>query len=504
MQPKHKHTSTADPGPDDGQDAPRTGIVSPERQEGQRRADERACRYQGFTSTLPTAGQACLAIHATARRGPLGKAASHTLEVLLHLLPQFCWAELPVLRVTNATLASRVGCSRRQVQRHLAILHEHGAIGINWGRGHTRLGFQLHADHKATGPSEPDGIDLRPTLVYAHEQAELARSVLAAQQQFSPARERALAAVWQAKTALIHAAERLAPARYATAGQQIEQLRTEIGQLARAALGARALPAGIEAATQAAGKLAGRALALRQEIETDDEDDTGDNGPESSPQDDESASQMTESNFVESVVLTIQAGPDRAGLRPAGATGKEGQAEVGEAGPQGEPALPVLYARWLGAYDGRQPLPSGELTELEITARLQAKQYGIAHRMLDQAAARHGLALVIGAVLFVAGLPEHAGIRNRGALLASLLQRPAGGLTPDSFRRRQPEATPLGEAEALAIAKRLAPGHQPHWVFGRWQATQQRRKEPITDPRACLAGFARKLQREHGGFARAG
>ena len=496
MQPKH--TSTADPGPDDGQDAARTGIVSPERQEGQRRASERAARYQGFTSTLPTVGQACMAIHATARRGPLGKAASHTLEVLLQLLPQPCWSGLPVLRVTNATLASRVGCCERQVQRHLAVLHEQGVIGINWGSGHARLGFQLHADRKATGPDEPPGIDLRPALVFAHEQAELARSVLAAQQQFSPARERARAAIWQAKIALIHAVGRLAPARHGAAGQQIEQLRTEIGQLARAALGARALPAGIEAATQAAGALARRAHALRQEIENEEED--GDNGPQSSPQADDSTNQMTESNYVESVVPTIQARPDSAGLRPAGATGEKGRAEVE---PQSEPALPVLYARWLAAHDGTRPLPSDELVELEITTRLQARHHGIAHRVLEQATARHGLALVIGAVLFVAGLPESAGIRNRGALLASLLLRPEGALTPTSFARRQREETPLGEAEALAIAKRLAPGHQPHWILGRWQATRQRREEPIADPRACLAGFARKLQREHGGFARA-
>ena len=48
----------------------------------------------------------------------------------------------------------------------------------------------------------------------------------------------------------------------------------------------------------------------------------------------------------------------------------------------------------------------------------------------------------------------------------------------------------------------MAPGHQPTWVLGRWQATRLRREEPIADLRACLAGFARKLQREHGGFAR--
>ena len=109
---------------------------------------------------------------------------------------------------------------------------------------------------------------------------------------------------------------------------------------------------------------------------------------------------------------------------------------------------------------------------------------------------------MIAAVLYVAGLPESAGIRNRGALLASLLQRPEGALSPTSFGRRSREDAPLGEAEALAIARRMAPGHRPTWVLGRWQATRLRREEPITDLRACLAGFARKLQREHGGFAR--
>ena len=498
MQPKRKRTTPADPGPDDGENATRPGIVSPERQEGQRRAQRRARRYQGFTSTLPTVGQACMAIHATARRGPLGKAASHTLEVLLQLLPQPCWSGLPVLRVTNATLASRVGCCERQVQRHLALLHEQGVIGINWGRGHARLGFELHGDDKATGPDTPPGIDLRPALVFAHEQAELARSVLAAQQQFSQARERALAAVWQAKIKLIHAAERLAPARHATARQQIEQLRTEIGQLARTALGARALPTGIEAATYAAGELVGRAHALHQEIENEEED--GDNSPELSPQGDNSANQMTESNFVESVVPTTQTNQDKVGQRPTRATGEKSWSEAGR---KCAPALPVLYARWLGAYDGSRPLPSAALAELEITARLQAKHFGIAHRVLAEATARHGQALVIGAVLYVAGLPESAGIRNRGALLVSLLQRPQGTLSPTSFGRRSREDAPLGEVEALAIVKRMAPGHQPYWVLGRWHATRQRRDEPITDLRACLAGFARKLQREHGGFARA-
>ena len=295
MRPENQHDETAGPIIAGTGNASRPGIVGPARRKGQSRAEERAACYQGFTSTLPTVGQACMAIHATARRGPLGKAASHTLETLLQLLPRSCWSGLPVLRATNATLASRVGCSKRQVQRHLALLHEQGVIGISWGRSHARLDFQLHDGGKATGPA---GIDLRPALVFAHEQALLARSILAAQQRFFRARERALAAVWKTKIELSHAVEHLALTRHATARQQIERLRAEMGQLARTALGARALPADIEAATHAAGELADRAHVLRQEIEAKDDD--GDNNPEASPQGDNPANQITESNFVES------------------------------------------------------------------------------------------------------------------------------------------------------------------------------------------------------------
>ena len=80
-----------------------------------------------------------------ARRGPLGQAVSQTLEILLQLLPRRGWAGRPMLRVTNATLASHVGCSDRQVQRHLARLHEHGVIDIHWGHAHARLRFDVDA-----------------------------------------------------------------------------------------------------------------------------------------------------------------------------------------------------------------------------------------------------------------------------------------------------------------------------------------------------------------------
>ena len=164
-------------------------------------------------------------------------------------------------------------------------------------------------------------------------------------------------------------------------------------------------------------------------------------------------------------------------------------------------ATPLLYQRWLGAYDGSRPLPSDELTELEITARLRARSMGVAARVLE-AAAESPWARLDHRGDPVRRHPARSGQDPlTGALLASLLQRQPGMLTPESFARRPHTEPPLDTAEALGIAKRLAPGHQPHWVLGRWHATRQRRGEPITAPRSCLAAFARKLQREHTGYA---
>ena len=501
MRPKPKHTSPADPEPDDGLNANRSGIVGPERQEGQRRAQRRAARYQGFTKTVPSVDVAVCELTSALANTRLGRAACATLAVLLHALPRRRWANLPVVRITNGDLAAMTGRHERSVQQHLARLQKEGVIAIEYGRGNTRLCFDLSRGQP--GAAEP-GIDLRPAIVYAEELALLRRQLVEAKQSFMTEQKQVLEAVMAARFAL-GSCGHIAAERYLAADSEINAIREGIKQLRRTVITSTATLAAIAAdreSLQAFGRQA-RDLAEQLRREDDAADDSGENSSGSSSQAGEGLDQLTESNFVESVVPTIQASLDRAGLRPARATGEEEPAEVGEIGPASEPALPVLYARWLGAYDGNRPLPSAELVELEITARLQARHYGIARRVLEQATARHGLALVIGAVLFVTGLPETARIRNRGALLASLLQRPEGALTPASFTRRRPEATPLGEAEALAIAKRLAPGHQPTWVLGRWRTTRQRREEPITDPRACLAGFARKLQREHGGFARA-
>ena len=260
----------------------RTGILTPRRQAGQRQAAKRAADYQGFTKAVPSVDRACMVLRDAARRGPLGQAASQTLEILLQLLPRHGWAGRPVLRVTNATLASHVGCSERQVQRHLAMLHEHGVIGVHWGRGHARLHFDVDAADKAEGPA---GIDLRPALVFAHEQARLVRAIQAAQRDFLDVQAQAQEAVWQAKVALIHATDRLGPERYGAMLQRIEQLRGEIGRLSRTALGGKALPDGIAAAIRAMEQLTFRAHGLRSECEDGDteEDEAEDNRQELSP-----------------------------------------------------------------------------------------------------------------------------------------------------------------------------------------------------------------------------
>ncbi|MFZ1426817.1 MAG: helix-turn-helix domain-containing protein, partial [Geminicoccaceae bacterium] len=305
MRPKHKLHTTTIPA--------RPGILTPRRQAGQRQAAKRAADYQGFTKAVPSVDRACMILRDAARRGPLGQAVSKTLEVLLHMLPRRGWAGRPMLRVTNATLASHVGCSERQVQRHLAVLHEYGVIGVHWGRGHARLRFTVDAAGKTEGPA---GIDLRPALVFVHEQARLVRVVQAAQQDFLDVQAQAQEAVWQAKVALIHATERLGPERHDAMLQRIEQLRAEIGRLSRTALGGKALPDGIAAAIRAMEQLIFRAHGLRSESESGDTegDEAEDNRQESSPSVDIRPSPITDSNYVESVVPTIQANCQEAGL----------------------------------------------------------------------------------------------------------------------------------------------------------------------------------------------
>ena len=142
--------------------------------------------------------------------------------------------------------------------------------------------------------------------------------------------------------------------------QRIEQLRAEIGRLSRAALGGKALPDGIAAAIRAMEQLTFRAHGLRSESEDSDTegDEAEDNRQELSPSGDIRPSHITDSNYVEFVVPTIQASCPEAGLQPARATETEGaRSGPGSAWPAAQaaadeeadlaapPALPALARR---------------------------------------------------------------------------------------------------------------------------------------------------------------
>ena len=74
-----------------------------------------------------------------------------------------------------------------------------------------------------------------------------------------------------------------------------------------------------------------------------------------------------------------------------------------------------------------------ETTEREIEARQQAHRLGLATRHLNQAIERHGTSPVVQAVAHVWRQREKGRVRNPGGLLASLLRRPEGRLTPQSL-----------------------------------------------------------------------
>lgn len=503
MRSQRHQPSEPIPGQTDRSASWRPGIASRSRDDGQRLALNRADAYRGLPTALPTIDAVCNALHITARRHPPGRMAIETLEILLRLLPRHCWGQQPVLRVTNATLASHLGYCERQAQRHLRALHEHGIVAIDWGRGNTRLRWDVHATHER--PNHLPGIDLRPAIVYALEQQELARAIRAARAEFRGEVEPVLDAIAAARRALLTGDNRMAHSRHALLGEHLDQLGHETRRLQRHSLHARATPATIRELAQVLPALAERVRAVSRQIAANSIDKAGgkpeDNEEEMSSRAHQPANQTTDSNYVESVVLTIQEHRRTDGFQGDRAAGEiGGSVEAGPVESGADPAAPLLYDRWLRAQDGSQPLASGDLAELEITARLRASRMGVAARVIEVAAHHHGLPAVIGAILHVDALPGSSQVRSRGALLASLLRRASGELTPASFAGRPRPREPLGEAEALAIARRLAPGHQPHWIRTQWLKTRARRGLPLGDERRCLEGFARKLQREHGGY----
>lgn len=455
------------------------------RPEGQARALERAAAYRGFTQAVPNVPRLCQLLSATARRYGIGAAALQTLTVMLSLLPPGRWREheMPVLRLSNQRIADRAGCSGRTVQRHLRLLHERGIVGMVWGPGNTRLPCR----QDGSGRGEPVGIDLRPTLVLGEAAAALVQATEMALRAHHAEHDKTSNTILAARDAV--GADKGLPTATASL-ERLTELRRQLQAATRLAHRPAATVAAIEAATATVAALGAEAEALRRTLDHEPDppggggNSAGDSSSSLSPGPDAGGYQKTASTPVESHVPTIQG---------SGRTPTKGW---GGAGAADDPAEPLLYGRWLGAYHGVRPLPSDELVELEIAARRRARAMGVAARVVDQAVERHGVGLVVGAVLFVAALPEKARVRCKGGLLASLLRRPAGRLTPESFHRRP--AADLDEAEALGIVARLAPSHRPCWVVGRWHDTRRRKGERVHSPHRCLAAFAMKLEREQG------
>jgi hypothetical protein len=413
--------------------------------------------------------------------------------VLLPCLPRWRWREDPMLRLSNQRIAEAAGCASRTVQRHPKVLHEQGVSGVTWGPGNTRLPWR----HDGYGGPEPIGIDLRPALVFAQEMAALRRAGEAAPYAF----RRECHAVGEA---ILGGRTRLTPSTEVRLLDQLAGLRRRVREATRQAHRPAAAWAASAAATRAMAAIGAEAAQLRRMLEQDrdpgpgsDGEGAGEGSPGASLDRDSAGDQRTVSTPVEGVVPTIQGSGPNPALRWGSLARGQGRAWDTEAGHE-DLAEPLLYAPWRAAHDGTAPLPSGDLVELEIAARRRASGMGRATWVLKEAIERHRIGLVIGAVPHVSALPERARVRSRGGLLASLLRRELGELAPTTFHRRPPADPDLGEAEALGLARRLAPSHRPHWVLTRWHATRRRRSEPIHDPRRCLAAFAAKLEHEQG------
>lgn len=458
---------------------------------GQAKALERVARYRGFTNAVPSADAACETLLATAKESSLSLIAIRVLVTLLRLLPRWRWRDgKPIVRISNQRLADLVGCSPRTVQRGLKEAHEQGTVAIRWGPGNTRLPY--HQDGQDA--DELVGIDLRPALVFAIEMAARRQARLAALRAFDAARAAAGTKLLAAHGAV---ADRMADGDASAAHrQQLDELRREMRLASRRARRPSATVARIEEATATVTALGDRAEALcralapeRRRPSLGGEQDTDNKAgvtAQLSSQPAEGIDQGTESTPVETRVRT-----DQGGGRTL-AKGWDGALAADDL------AAPLLFGRWLADYQGTRQLPSGERIEHEITARRLLRRWGVRGRVLDEAVRRHDLGLAVGAVFHVAALPETARVRSKAGLLVSLLQRPPGQLTPETFHRRPPADPELDTDEALDIAARHAPSHRAHWVLERWHDTRRRKGERIHRPQHCLAAFASKLERDQG------
>jgi hypothetical protein len=407
-------------------------------------ARERTAAYQGFTTALPHVAVARRVLEEGGRQLGLRAGVVRTLGALLTLYRGWSLRRPPVLTASNAAIAQAAGCDERTVQKHLAILREQGLILVEYGPYNRR-----RPDEDAR-PDDLTGIDLRPAIVVALElQAKLAA--------LGKQRQAATLSLRRTQHALLQARAALAasPEPEPSALKMLETHRRTLRRLRRQLM---------HPATTATelGPIQAMIEELARTLENPEAgEERVEKTTDPSPRDGALGSHKTEANYVD----------ESDGFKAARSDDEE------------EPA--------------RHRPGLDETTEREIEARQQAHRLGLATRHLNQAIERHGTEPVVQAVAHVWQQRERGRLRNPGGLLASLLRRPEGRLSPQSLYAARPWRLPLVAEEARAMAAELAPSHNPHWLWQRFEGYRRQCGAELHDERRAFAGFARKCQRDH-------
>jgi hypothetical protein len=405
-------------------------------------ARERAAAYQGFTAALPHAAAARRVLEEGGRQLGLRAGVVRTLATLLSLYRGWGLRRPPVLTASNAAIAQLAACDERTVQKHLATLREQGLVLVEYGP------YNRRRPHEEARPGDLTGIDLRPAIVVA---LELQASLTALGKQ----RQAATLSLRRAQRALLQARAGLA-ARAEPDPSALAMLEAHRRKL-------RCLRRQLMHPTTGLAELGPIQASIEELARTLEHPEAGEGRVEKttdpSPRDVVSAIHKTQTNSVD----------ESDGFKAARSD-------------EEEPA---------------QPHPSlDETVEREIEARQQAHRLGVATRHLNQAIEQHGTSPVVQAVAHVWRQREKGRLRNPGGLLASLLRRPQGRLTPEGMHATRPWRLPLEAGEARAMAAELAPSHNPYWLWQRFESYRQQCGAELHDERRAFAGFARKCQRD--------
>lgn len=434
MRPQHEDHRQLD-----GQARPALGVAP--RSAGAAIARERAAAYRGFTPALPHAAAARRVLEEGGRQLGLRAGVVRTLCALLALYRGWGLRRPPVLAASNAAIARLAACDERTVQKHLATLREQGLILVEYGP------YNRRRPGEEARPDDLTGIDLRPAIVVALElQAKL---ILLSKQ-----RQAATLSLHRAQRALLQARAGLAARAEPdpAALERLEAYRRMLRRLRRQLMHPATSPAEL-------GPIQAMIEELARILENPEVGEgRGEKTTDPSPRDVVSAIHKTETNFVDESDGFKAARPD----------------------DEGEP-------------DRSRP-SLDEATDQEIEARRQAHRLGLATRHLNQAIERHGTGPVVQAVAHVWRQREKGRVRNPGGLLASLLRRPQGRLTLDSLHAARPWRLPLEAEEARSMAAALAPSHNPHWLWQRFESYRRQCGVGLHDERRAFAGFARKCQ----------